>query len=525
MSKRALFDDPTIARLQAVIESIREGGLLFPEFQRPFVWSDTQRLRLLDSILKGLPIGSLLVWRTKQVVLQHQSKLGSLELPQPSAGTVQHDYVLDGVQRLTTLYGALTGTTTPLEDDDGQRWPIYFDLERDLEDGDEDRFKIPSLRDEPPAQWLPMAALYEGKLRWDHQQLLERTGRQDLANKIERLDRVFKDYSVAIVPIVTDDLQLATMSFERINSQGTRMGESHMLRALSYRRDFDSSSVLAGITERLAWPDLSLELLVRALKVTQGLDIYVENLAELTKLLENDRSPFERLEHGLVASLSFLGQRCRIVGQAALPYALQLVALTNASSRGVDLSEEGVAARLETWLWATTYTEYFKRKTGDQLKRVFDHVLEICDGSTPLPLDLPRSCAPLKRFNARSVRSLMFMHLLARQPLIDERGAPIDGPRLVARGSSAFAKLFFDEATDDPANRVLVDPLDAASLRAALGDRAHPRSEALREAHLLPPWNHPAAELPRDILSWRRERLAQLQAADLARLGLHMDPG
>lgn len=64
MSSQTLFDNPTTARLQQVIESIANGELLFPAFQRPFVWRDSQRLRLLDSILKGLPIGSMLIWRT-----------------------------------------------------------------------------------------------------------------------------------------------------------------------------------------------------------------------------------------------------------------------------------------------------------------------------------------------------------------------------------------------------------------------------------------------------------------------------
>jgi Protein of unknown function DUF262 len=522
MSKRALFDSPTIARLQTVIESIREGELLFPEFQRPFVWKDAQRLRLLDSILKGLPIGSLLVWRSKGTLLRCKSRLGSLQLPEPADTTIHHDYVLDGLQRLTTLYGALSGTTTPYTDEQRRRWPIYFDLETDLNNGDEKRFQLPSLRRKPPANWLPMAALLNGELRWEHQQRLYLAGRADLANKIEHLDRVFKDYTIAIVPIVTDDLRLATTSFERVNTQGTKMGEPHMLRALTYRHDFDLDKVLGAIMDRLPWRGLSSTLLIRTLKVIENLDVYEKDLSSLIEPLRDPR-PINRLERGLTKALAFLAQSCKIIDNPALPYAFQLVALASAASRGFDLSSPVVAARLEAWLWITTYTEYFKGKTGDQLQHIFDDVRSICAETIQLPADLPKSCALLERFNASSVRSLMLMHLLARRSLVDIHGARVDGPRLVARGSTTFAKLYLEASAEDPANRILVDPLDAVSLREALGDRNCPRAVELREAHLLPPWTEPEAADQDHVLSWRRERLRELEVEDLTRLGLQVE--
>jgi hypothetical protein len=523
MSRRALFASPTIARLQTVIESIRAGELLFPGFLRPLVWTDAQRLRLLDSIVKGLPIGSLLVWRTQVVSIRHETRVGPITMPPPSPHTLQHEYVLDGVQRLATLYTTLAGPASPQTDDAGRHWPIYFDLERDIEAGDEDRFMILSRGVDVPATWLPLAALFDIRLRWGHQQRLLALGRDDLANKVEHLDRVFKDYALTLVPLVTDDFDIAITSFQRINTEGTRMGQPDMLRALTYRHDFDVDLVFSGIIERLPWPDISRDLLVRTLEVISGLAPHEASLAELADSLDEDRTLVEKLEHALAMSLAFLSRRCRIMSRAALPHSMALVALANAASRGFDLTADGVAPRLETWLWATAYTEYFRRKTGAQLTRAFSHVLHICGGSDPLPADLPRSCAPLTRFDARSGRSLMLMHLLARQPLIDERRVSIDGSRLVARGRRAFAKLFLEAGADDPANRILVDPLDAASLRTALGDRAHPHAAELRDAHVLPPWNERGAEDRHHVLDWRRGRLRELEAADLTRLGLQVE--
>lgn len=524
MSRRALFASPTIVRLQTIIESIEAGELLFPEFQRPFVWSDKQRKRLLDSILKGLPIGSLLVWRTQGTLLQCKTKLGPFALPKPPTDALQHDYVLDGLQRLTTLYATLAGTVAePFRDDEGRLWPIYFDLTKSLDAGDEGRFLIPTLREQPLPTWLPMPALFKGDLRWKHQQSLYEIGRHDLANKVEHLDRIFKDYSIAIVPIVTDDLALAATSFERINSPGTKMGEPQMLRALTYRRDFDLSTVLDEIRNRLPWPDVSQELLIRALKVIQGLDVYKAAPAQLIKPLQKDPTLVKKLENGLATAIKFLSEHCHIVAHSALPYTFQLIAIANASCKGVDIEQSGVIERLEAWMWITTYTEYFTGKTGDQLQHVFHQVIEVCQGASPMPTDIPRSCAPLDRFRASSVRSLMLMHLLARRQLRDGFGITVDGPRLVAYRPRAFAKLFPEATADDPANRILVDPLQIVSLRNALSDPTNLWSSQLRDAHLLPPWGEPRAADRDYVLSWRRERLQKLEADDLARLGLQVE--
>ncbi|WIB66743.1 DUF262 domain-containing protein [Curtobacterium sp. MCBD17_035] len=107
----------------------RSGLLALPEFQRPFVWEPGRVIELLDSVLNGWPVGSLLV----------------LEGPQPfrirpidGAPEVYEDevelYLLDGQQRVTALYHALTGTSET----------VYFaDFNDTTEDGD------------PSLKWAP----------------------------------------------------------------------------------------------------------------------------------------------------------------------------------------------------------------------------------------------------------------------------------------------------------------------------------------------------------------------------------
>lgn len=86
------------------MSSIRFGTLKIPQFQRDFVWPREKSAKLIDSIPKGFPIGTFILWKTKEQ-LRFVKEIGGQPLPP----TPQGDYseqVLDGQQRLTSLYAA-----------------------------------------------------------------------------------------------------------------------------------------------------------------------------------------------------------------------------------------------------------------------------------------------------------------------------------------------------------------------------------------------------------------------------------
>ena len=95
--------EPIELPLAEVVRLVGSGRMALPQFQRDFVWDPNKVIELLDSISHGWPIGSLLLLEGPQAFETKDFKDG----PTTSREKVQY-YVLDGQQRLTSIYHALS---------------------------------------------------------------------------------------------------------------------------------------------------------------------------------------------------------------------------------------------------------------------------------------------------------------------------------------------------------------------------------------------------------------------------------
>jgi uncharacterized protein with ParB-like and HNH nuclease domain len=116
-----MSDPITIRKL---IDRITSGDIRIPAFQRDFVWEPEQVAFLLDSIYKGFPIGTVILWKT-DTRLNTEKRLGLFDLPEPRRD-YPVNYVLDGQQRLTSLFSVFQTELTPISCE----WiDIYFDID------------------------------------------------------------------------------------------------------------------------------------------------------------------------------------------------------------------------------------------------------------------------------------------------------------------------------------------------------------------------------------------------------------
>jgi len=74
--------EPTSSTFSALIAEIEKGQIKIPQFQRNFVWDISKSTKLIDSILKGYPIGTFIFWKTRDE-LRSIRNIGKFDLPPP----------------------------------------------------------------------------------------------------------------------------------------------------------------------------------------------------------------------------------------------------------------------------------------------------------------------------------------------------------------------------------------------------------------------------------------------------------
>jgi hypothetical protein len=470
--ERKMFDTPVLPRLDTILAEVKARDLIIPWFQRPFVWDDERRLNLLDSIVAGMPIGSLLVWRTNRRDLQTYESLGGVRLDGPRTGGEKLNYLIDGHQRISTLFGALySGPREPAAEQDETRWPLYYEL------GSQRRpaFRVPPRRGDIPEDWLPLDILLDGDKLFDFTQQLREKNKRAQAKEAERLANVFRDYIIPIVPLITEELNVVTDAFVRINSQGKGMSEAHMLRALTHLGAVDTDEHFRKVRaslEPLGWASLDDQVLVNILKAQLHLDVYASDVRGVHEKLKADPAPLHALGDDLEEAVDFLAT-VGVRGPGALPYTYQLVTLATWAAWFPGILRKDEHQRfLRYWFWTSTYTELFSGITGsrirDEIQRGFD---DLHSGRASIRIDFEphdevKPPVVLRGSTGRTRAFLLFLAQLPASQAARERRQE----RLCASDRSA-SSLFPSAGASHPGNRVIAELDELKLIRAAITER------------------------------------------------------
>jgi hypothetical protein len=508
---------------------VRDGTIQIPEFQRGYVWSDDDRLRLMDSIWQGIPIGSLLVWRTRaDKGIRVRKQIGPCQLPEATEGSVRN-YLVDGLQRVTTLYAALMPLPDGVERDaEDRRWPIYFDLEPKPDD--DLRFCLRHGHQMVPPTWMPLSFLLDDELFLKFRTQLVGAGRKDLLPEARRLESRFRDYVIPVVPLVSDDQELVTEAFARVNSHGQDLDEGDMVhaRTLGLGDRFSFNKELATVTEQLSsfgWDGVERKTLIAALKAIWNLDLYKSGAKGIQGKLSSkkDRDLLRALP-GLFEPVAEVLQTFGVYGPGSLPYAYQLVALIRAVHRIGGDSLKGAAEPLRQWFFWTTYNEHFTGMTSGQLRTEFNQVEELICRKRPLDWVSKPHVAPLRRLRPNAVRSRAAVLVMAFAG--DRQGGGDGQQRLYgAQGTNALHRLFADQSAEDLANRVLATDKELKRLRAWALEQSMELPlfvaafDDLLRQNLLASLPADAARAPQSLLQARAARLQREEQAFVEALG------
>lgn len=181
---------------------------------------------LLDSIYRGMPIGSLTIWDTSKRnknLLRHTLNI----LPQFKDENARVWFVLDGQQRLSVLYRVFERGDA----ETGGRETLDFNriVFRITEGSEQTRFQY---RKPVAGEWISVRALLASNWR---SRLRELTPGQ--LNRVDFCRHRLQGYQVPLVRVATEDLEEARELFIRINSQGTPLGAADRAFARASRFD------------------------------------------------------------------------------------------------------------------------------------------------------------------------------------------------------------------------------------------------------------------------------------------------
>lgn len=343
---------PSVDRIDDLARRILSGDILLPKFQRELVWSREQIIMLLDSVAKGFPIGSILLWQSRQE-LRSENRIADLniELPRPDYPV---NYLLDGQQRLSAICGAMYWNG----DDPDSRWNVAYDLRTQS-------FIYLDTLEDPPLHQIRANKLSDPVLFFKHVASIDSLSAQDknvLKQRSESLFNRFKDYKIATVTLGDMLIQDVAPIFERINSTGTRLTIVDLIRAVTWSPDFDLVDAIDGILDTLAekgFADIERRIILRNLSASAGGGFSEDSIDMLRKYdIVKLKESVEVTKEAYKRAVDFLSTEIGIDNANIIPYSNQLTVLAEIYRRVPIPTAEQLCA-ISRWFWKTSITGYF----------------------------------------------------------------------------------------------------------------------------------------------------------------------
>lgn len=402
---------PEKIRLVNLLEEVGKGTYKVPIFQRDFIWKKSQMIQLFDSILKGYPIGSLLFWKP-EVQFQTKINIGPYEIQ--SAQKIQtYNYILDGSQRITTLYSVLTNPNN-YNKTENKDFTIYFDLDKE---------EFLPLKGKGNPKYI--IALYKVIDTFEFIDFL-RDLEKEVKNKIQlakyiknakNINKILVDYEIPYVEINGGDIKSAVDIFSRINSTGVEISKDYMLSALSYneKTNFQLSDQITEFINKLEqfnFDSIKRDIIMDCIETSTGniyFDVDMEDLTGIDKNLEEiTKAAFVHIEK----AVWFLYNHLNVIENRLLPYPSQLIFLSE-FFRCNPNPDKSHLKKLERWFWFTSYSNYFTMYSLSQQRSAYFEMRSFAENQSNSDLDgiyrLPNISFSTARFpdklNNRSVRT------------------------------------------------------------------------------------------------------------------------
>lgn len=340
--------------ISTLVDMYKRGELRLPEIQRHYVWRATRVRDLLDSLYRGYPSGSILMWETDEPVPTRASAI-----EQATSAFVGRKLLLDGQQRLTSLTAVVNGEpvqvrgrkkpieilfnlehpdgppTDVVEIDSDEDSPLRTDDEQEGDDDDADEreglqeklgrrtFVVSSRNLLSQPQWIRVSEVFANN---NDGQLLQKAGVksfddprfQRYSDRLKKL-RALRDYSYVVHVLERSiSYEEVTEIFVRVNSLGAKLRSSDLALAQMTSRWPNLLRQLEEFQDECeqSWFTIDLGQLVRAIVVFATQQCLFRSVA--TTPVEKLKKGWEDAKEGLRFAINFLRSNAGIEDESLL---------------------------------------------------------------------------------------------------------------------------------------------------------------------------------------------------------------
>ena len=361
-------------KLNTILDQIDSGVIALPEFQRGYVWSREQVRRLMRSLYRTYPVGVFLMWETQAETAETRSDTGA------SVGVVK--LLLDGQQRITSLYGIVRGKPPRFFDGDARAFTgLHFHLETE-----EFEFYGPKKMDNNPF-WVNVTQLmqmgageYAPRLFVDERLLPNAPAFLARLNAIDKIKE--REFHTEEITGANRQLDEVVEVFNEVNSGGKKLSKADLALAKVCARWADARSEMKVRLEK--WHkygyDFKLDWLMRCITTTHTGDAYFHSLENISAA--DFKQALIKTERHVDTALHLIGGRLgldydRVLGSRySIPLLVRYIEL-----RGGRITDPAERDRLLYWY---VHTFLWGRYAGSTESTLAADLNILKDDSTPL---------------------------------------------------------------------------------------------------------------------------------------------
>lgn len=373
---------PDSKKYSDLIHEIQKGIIKIPKFQRDFVWTIDKTAKLLDSILKGYPIGTFILWQTDERINDIKN-VGNLSIPDTPDG-VKVQYVLDGQQRITSLFAAYLGAQIQkvgekrVTDYGG----IVVNLDVDISDNDGQVITEEPIGDK-------FISLYD-VLNFSYSKAKELSDKfsEEELEKIDKYATAFKTYEFSTVVLRKEDIDSAIEVFTRINTGGQTLTLFEIMSAKTYDepQQFDMQVKWEGFIKELKeikyeGISSSVVLSLLALLLSRTKECKRKTILALDKqsIIEKWDSVISALKY----SVDYFRTTYRIPVSQLLPYDSLLVPFAYFFHVNKNKPDGSQRKYLEEFFWRISLSSRYSSSTESKLAQDIKRIDLILSGQRP----------------------------------------------------------------------------------------------------------------------------------------------